>query len=46
VANAWIHSKSYAVKFGGEPNDYHMFWVQEVMISLFGYIIVNSEGNI
>jgi hypothetical protein len=69
MANAWVHSKSSAIKFGGDPNDYleihkkmdcskayfpnnahralthNMFWIQEVMIPLFGYNITNSEGE-
>jgi hypothetical protein len=69
MANAWIHSKSSARKFGGHPDDYleihkkmdcskayfssnahralthHLFWVQEVMIPLYGYIITNSDGK-
>lgn len=69
MANAWIHSKSSARRFGGEPNDYltihkkmdcskayfssnvhrslthHSFWIHEVMIPIFGYVIKNSEGK-
>lgn len=69
MANAWIHSKSSARKFGGQPEDYlkiHMkmdcskayvsdnrhrvlthtnFWIHEVMIPIFGYMIKNSDGR-
>lgn len=69
MANAWIHSKSSARKFGGQPDDYlkiHMkmdcskayvsdnrhrclthtnFWIHEVMIPIFGYVIQNSDGR-
>jgi len=69
MANAWIHSKSSARRFGGTPEDYltlHIkmdcskayvadnrhralthtnFWIHEVMIPIFGYIIKNSEGK-
>jgi hypothetical protein len=69
MANAWIHSKSSARKFGGQPEDYlpihikmdcskayissnahralthHSFWIHEVMIPIFGYVIKNSTGK-
>lgn len=69
MANAWIHSKSSARKFGGEPEDYleihikmdcskayissnlhralthNSFWIHEVMIPIFGYVIKNSAGR-
>jgi hypothetical protein len=69
MANAWIHSKSSARRFGGTPDDYleiHIkmdcskayvadnrhralthtnFWIHEVMLPIFGYIIKNSDGR-
>jgi hypothetical protein len=69
MANAWIHSKSSARRYGGEPEDYlpihikmdcskayfssnahralthHSFWIHEVMIPIFGYVIKNSAGK-
>jgi hypothetical protein len=69
MANAHIHSKSSARKFGGNPEDYlaihikmdcskayfpsnvhralthHSFWIHEVMIPIFGYVIKNSAGK-
>lgn len=69
MANAWVHSKSSARKFGGQPEDYlpihikmdcskayissnahralthHSFWIHEVMIPIFGYVIKNSDGK-
>jgi len=69
MANAYIHSKSSARKFGGIPEDYlsihikmdcskayfpsnahralthHSFWIHEVMVPLFGYVMENSDGK-
>jgi len=69
MANAWVHAKSSARKFGGTPEDYlniHIkmdcskayvadnrhralthtnFWIHEVMIPIFGYVMKNSAGR-
>ena len=69
MANAFVHSRSSARKFGGVPEDYmsihmkmdcskayvadnrhrtlthHPFWIHEVMIPIFGYLIKNSDGR-
>jgi hypothetical protein len=69
MANAMIHSKSSAKRFGGVAEDYmeihmkmdcskayissnlhralthHSFWIHEVMIPIFGYVLTNSDGK-